>query len=116
MMCVGMRFLLVGDCLTSLLPSFAAAFFYRRPLKDCLDAPQGYAPAHPGRHAAAYWSVSMAKRCLREGVLGSVYIFLHDVNRPLESEIADRILKGNGGILIGTIKGPAGTLVGFKFV
>lgn len=41
------------------------------------------------------------------------YVFLHDVNRPLEREIIERILKPNGAKRMGEIKGPAGTLVGF---
>lgn len=85
-------------------------------LTRLLDAPQGYARSHPGRHAATYWSVSMAHRCLKSGSLSTVYIFLHDVNRPLEGQIVDRILRPNGGVQIGNIKGPAGTLVGFRFI
>jgi hypothetical protein len=57
----------------------------------------------------------MARRCLKEGALSSVYIFLHDVNRPLESKIIDRILVPTGGMQIGYMNGPAGTLVGFRF-
>ncbi|KAJ3044936.1 hypothetical protein HDV00_000220 [Rhizophlyctis rosea] len=80
-----------------------------------VDAPQGYESTHPGRHASTYWSVSMAHRCLKQGLLDTVTIFLHDVNRPLEIQIIERILKPNGGVQIGYLKGPKGTLVAFRF-
>jgi hypothetical protein len=82
-------------------------------VRHCVDAPQGYEPAHPGRHAATYWSVQRTITCLRTGTIPVAYVFLHDANRPLERQIIERILEPNGGVQIGEIKGPAGTLVGF---
>ncbi|KAJ3047835.1 hypothetical protein HK097_011135, partial [Rhizophlyctis rosea] len=81
-----------------------------------VDAPQGYEPNHPGRHAPTYWSVSMAHSCLKSNPsIHEITIFLHDVNRPLEQQIIDRILRPNGGVQIGRVEGGAGTLVGFRF-
>ncbi|KAI9097170.1 hypothetical protein DFS34DRAFT_649981 [Phlyctochytrium arcticum] len=80
-----------------------------------VDAPQGYEDQQPGRMEATYWAVNMAKRCLRDGHLKSVYIFLHDVNRPVEEKIVERILKVEDGTFLGRMTGPFGDLVGVRF-
>ncbi|GBG71887.1 hypothetical protein CBR_g10824 [Chara braunii] len=105
-----------------------AQFFFQNPyimdvpdtMKDTcfsvvlVDGPQGFKRDHPGRMEAAYWSVSMAKRCLTEMKLDVVNIFLHDVGRSVEKEIMKIFFYPNSQIL-GFVAGSAGELAGFRF-
>ncbi|GBG71883.1 hypothetical protein CBR_g10819 [Chara braunii] len=78
-----------------------------------VDGPPGFLNEHPGRMEASYWSLSMAKRCLMEKKLDVVHIFLHDVQRPLESAIMAKFFSPNSQFL-GFIAGFYGELAGFR--
>lgn len=77
-----------------------------------VDAPPGYGK-HSGRHEATYWSVQMAKRCLKQGHPRDIVIFLHDVQRVVEETIFKKMLK-TAGVELGKVLGVAGHLKAVK--
>ncbi|XP_073130379.1 arabinogalactan O-methyltransferase 1-like [Henckelia pumila] len=54
-----------------------------------VDAPRGYFPQAPGRMAAIYSAAVMARNRKKSGV---THVFVHDVNRKVERQYAERFL------------------------
>ncbi|KAL4423795.1 hypothetical protein ABPG75_001096 [Micractinium tetrahymenae] len=79
-----------------------------------VDAPRGFRPYHPGCMESAYYAVHTARRCTAAGRAHHVLVFLHDVNRPVESQIVQRIFSGPGIRPLGVIKGQLGDLAAFS--
>ena len=63
---------------------------------------------------STYFAIQQAQHCIREGRISAAHIFLHDVNRPLEQQIAGRSLSpAFGAHHLGVLKGPLGWLAGY---
>mmetsp|Transcript_46556 Transcript_46556/g.149497 ORF Transcript_46556/g.149497 Transcript_46556/m.149497 type:complete len:195 (+) Transcript_46556:194-778(+) len=60
-----------------------------------VDAPPGKDERSPGRQASSYWAARMAFRCARE-TGRPVKVFIHDVERALESEITAKMFVEKG--------------------
>ncbi len=69
-----------------------------------------------GRLQSSKLALDLVSNCVMSGRLHKSIIFLHDVHRPLEQEIASRMFLNNTNIFfMGTMKGPFGDLSGFEF-
>ena len=63
---------------------------------------------------SAYYALKTAERCLLQNKKEAVYIFLHDVQRKLENDIANRYFSSLTTLFI--IPGPEGDLQGWKAI
>lgn len=74
-----------------------------------IDGPKGFAVEQPGRLIPAYYSYKKAQTCDIATV-----IFLHDVERPTEQMIAEKLFSQQDGWLsLGHATGPYGRLAGW---
>lgn len=71
-----------------------------------IDAPRGYSHKHPGRAEAAVWTAAMSARCQRSRALRSTLVFLHDVDRPVEKLILQKVFTTAAWTRIGTVNTP----------
>jgi hypothetical protein len=78
-----------------------------------VDSPEGFDPLHKnGRMESSYFALKNAERCLGQGIMQVVYVFLHDVQRIGESEIAKEYFDRFTQIL--EIDDPFGQLKGWR--
>jgi hypothetical protein len=63
---------------------------------------------------AAYWSVDMARRCIKKGARDAVFIFVHDAQRPGEQRIIEQYLEAPGIERLSQVRGQYGELASFK--
>ncbi|GAB4821671.1 hypothetical protein N2152v2_008717 [Parachlorella kessleri] len=81
-----------------------------------VDAPQGYAGDMPGRMQSAQLALNLAQRCLEQGKLQRVVIFLHDMNRPLEQRIGREVFGADPNLYyLGLMRGPLGNLAAWEY-
>lgn len=77
-----------------------------------IDGPKGFSFDNPGRMIPAYYSNQKALGCSSTTV-----VFLHDMERHAEQDIADKIFSVDDGWQnMGQIVGPFGTLAGWILV
>lgn len=63
-----------------------------------IDAPMGFSPSSPGRMIPAYYAQQRASECvLQEERKNIVFVFMHDMNRKGEQEIAGVYFKERDG-------------------
>lgn len=77
-----------------------------------VDAPMGYLAHQYGRMEAAYWTMQMAVRCANSRGR-DVVVFMHDVEREVESAVVERYFLKHGQLL-GRLPGNRGELLGVK--
>ena len=71
-----------------------------------IDAPMGFSSSKPGRMVPAYYAQKRVKDCMSKKKKDIMFVFMHDMERPGEQEIAKRYFSSEGWISLGAFIDP----------